>query len=400
VTRPALGTALAHLQGMTGHLGHIWFRLGVPALLVACDSYALSSASDDSSTDGSVDASFSDEPADSSATGPDAGPSRDRTGCIEGYFAPYRGDLHNHTSYSADFDGPSTGDPAAAFRSARDHGLDFFAVTDHLKDLSASEYSQCRSVAEAANEPGAFAAISGYEAEFGGHGMFLFAWTLSGVPTSRSQYFDRIEACGECIGQFNHPAGATFPWLDFSYLAAADQNMELIELNGTTTPEARLGAYVEALDAGWSVSPSWNSDTHLDNWGSGTNRTIVYPTTLSREHLRDAMHAHRTSASNDRNTSLVLEADGCWMGSSLPGWTTAPVEVVATDDEASDGFASVRLIGPGGAELGILTCDGSNRCEASRTIDLAPPTWVLAVATETDGDLVVSAPIWFGRTGS
>jgi hypothetical protein len=339
-----------------------------------------------------------EQPDGSPAAADAAGPAQNRDGCVEGDFAPFRGDLHNHTAYSADFDGPSTGNPAAAFRSARDHGLDFIAVTDHLNYLTAWEYGQCRSVADAANQPGSFAAICGYEAQFHGHGMFLFAWSLTSFPTSRAQYFDRIEACDECIGQFNHPANTRFPWLDFSYVSAADTNMELIEMNGARSPEARLGAYVEALDAGWSVSPSWNSDTHLDNWGSGENRTIVYPDTLTREHLRDAMHAHRTAASNDRNTSLVLKADGCWMGSRLSGWTSATIEVEATDDDAADGFASVRLVGPGGA-TSTLTCDGTNRCEAGQTIDLAPPTWVVAVASETDGDLVFSAPIWFTGKG-
>jgi len=362
--------------------------LSTSLLLAACASDSGPSGADGSTRDVGEDGSSPEADA-------DVAPAQDRTGCVEGDFAPYRGDLHNHTSYSADFDGPSTGNPAAAFRSARDHGLDFIAVTDHLNYLTSWEYSQCRSVADAANQPGTFAAICGYEAQFHGHGMFLFAWSLTSFPTSRSQYFDRIEACGECVGQFNHPANTRFPWLDFSYVAAADNKMELIEMNGASSPETRLGAYVEALDAGWSVSPSWNSDTHLANWGSGTNRTIVYPTTLTREHLRDAMRAHRTAASNDRNTSLVLEADGCWMGSSLSGWTTATIQVTATDDDAADGFTGVRLVGPGGADLGSLTCDGSNRCEASETIELAPPTWVLAVASEADGDLVFSAPVWF-----
>ncbi len=362
----------------------------VAILVTACSSDPLPAA--DATAAGG-------EPDSAPAAATDAAPAVDRTGCVEGEFAPYRGDLHNHTSYSADFDGPSTGNPAAAFRSARDHGLDFIAVTDHLNYLTSWEYSQCRSVADAANQPDSFAAICGYEAQFHGHGMFLFAWSLTSFPTSRSQYFDRIEACGECIGQFNHPANIRFPWLDFSYVAAADRNMELIELNGARSPEARLAAYAQALDAGWSVSPSWNSDTHLDNWGSGSNRTIAYPTSLSREHLRDAMHAHRTSASNDRNTSLVLTADGCWMGSSLSGWSSATIEVEATDDDAADGFADVRLVGPGGAELATLACDGTNRCAADQTVDLTPPTWVLAVATETDGDVVFSAPVWFTDTG-
>ncbi len=323
-------------------------------------------------------------------------PAFDRTGCVEGDFTGYRGDLHNHTAYSADFDGPASGTPAAAFALARQNGLDFIAVTDHLNYLTSTEYSQCRASAEAANEPGSFAAICGYEAQFHGHGMFLFAWSLTSFPNSRSEFFNRIEACEECVGQFNHPANVRFPWLDFSYVAAADPSMELLELNGAPDWDRRVGALAEALDLGWRVSPSWNADTHLANWGSGENRTLVYPaTSLSREHLRDAMHAHRTAATNDRNAELVLKADGCWMGSSLAGWTSASFELAASDGDAADGFARVVLVGPGAAELGTLECDGSATCAGSIAIDLAPPTWVLAMAYQSDGDRVVTAPIWF-----
>ena len=258
--------------------------LAIALLVAGCSGDGESSAGDGDGDEG--DASAAD------AALPDAEPPGndfDRTGCVEGDFTGYRGDLHNHTAYSADFDGPSSGTPAAAFALARQNGLDFIAVTDHLNYLTTSEYSQCRAAAEAANQPGSFAAICGYEAQFHGHGMFLFAWSLTSFPTTRGAYFDRIEACGECVGQFNHPANTRFPWLDFSYVAAAEASMELLELNGAPDWDKRLIALAEALDLGWHVSPSWNADTHLANWGSGENRTLVYPAaSLSREHVPPA----------------------------------------------------------------------------------------------------------------
>jgi hypothetical protein len=86
-------------------------------------------------------------------------------------------DLHNHTLQS---DG--AGDPAAAFASMRDAGLDIAALTDHttlgvfdppgmsscsqcsgLLGLDETEWQRTRMLADGAQEDGAFTAIRGFE---------------------------------------------------------------------------------------------------------------------------------------------------------------------------------------------------------------------------------------------
>ncbi len=72
-------------------------------------------------------------------------------------------DLHNHTVAS---DGD--GSPEAAFASMREAGLDVAALTDHatlfaIDGLSSSEWRTTGDLANAANDPGQFTAIRGFE---------------------------------------------------------------------------------------------------------------------------------------------------------------------------------------------------------------------------------------------
>jgi hypothetical protein len=327
----------------------------------------------------------------------DAAPILD-PGCVQGTFTGFHGDLHDHTSHSFDFDGGASGDPAAAFRIGRQNGLDYLAVTDHLRTLTAAQHENCKASASAANQPGTFAAICGYEETTGetpaAHGMFLFASAIRPDQVGRDGLLAQEASCDECVGQFNHPANGTFPWRDLGYDAAAGPHMHLFELNGAGFDGA-LARYVDALDAGWHVGPSWNSDTHLQNWGEGLNRTVVYASELSREALKAAMRAHRTAGASDRNAGIVLAANGCWMGSELTGWTSADLSVDATDANSDEGFTRIILIGPGGASFGDFDCGGQQNCSFQQELAVLAPVWVVAVAAQLDGSHVVSAPIWF-----
>ena len=83
------------------------------------------------------------------------------TGCITGSFTPFWGNMHAHTSNS---DGEGT--PAEAFAYARDTAsLDFMIVTDHLEQLylPSNRWNTCNDQADAANLPGGYVAMCGYE---------------------------------------------------------------------------------------------------------------------------------------------------------------------------------------------------------------------------------------------
>ena len=322
-------------------------------------------------------------------------------GCIEGDFAPYWGDLHAHTSNS---DGE--GSPAEAFAYARDvGGLDIMAVTDHLEQLylGFDLWSGCRDAADAANAPGTFVALCGFEYGSGfdsifrstGHNNVFFSDGLfPAIQTDFHDFYDSLVGCAQCIGQFNHPLdGSEEHWNHFEYFPDVDERMSLFEQNSAGDAWAQLFL---ALDAGWHVSPMKNQDNHSANWGTANdNRSGFWLTVLNRPALRTAMLERRTFSTEDKNAWIrMLGAGSCWMGSTLSGVPTLELTVEVEDADPAEGFATIELYGPGQALLASHDCAGAASCTAvfSRTVDA--PTYFVGRAIESDGQILIAAPIW------
>jgi hypothetical protein len=70
------------------------------------------------------------------------------------------------------------------------------------------------------------------------------------------------------------------------------------------------------------------------------------------------------------------------------------ISVTAEDADASDGFATIALFGPAKASLGTFDCAGQQSCTASFALPVSGPSYVVARATQSDGDELVAAPIW------
>jgi len=114
---------------------------------------------------------------------------------------------------------------------------------------------------------------------------------------------------------------------------------------------------------------------------------------LTREGLRDTMLARRTFMTRDRNATLRLMAENqCWMGSVLQGVSSIDVFVEAKDADAGEGYATLELYGPGKTLLGKKDCQAASVCTMEQSISAV--AYVLARATQVDGDELVSAPIW------
>ena len=163
-------------------------------------------------------------------------------------------------------------------------------------------------------------------------------------------------------------------------------------------------AYVRALDAGWHVLPTANSDTHSDDWITGCDvRTVLLAEELTRDALLDAMRHSRGYATQDKNLEIRYTLDGQVMGSIL-----AP----------KAGYrASIRIHDPDGAEDAVklveIVSDGG-RVVASRTFNSADVAWsatlsspgaryfYVRVTTASDfwgerGVTAWTAPVWTGR---
>ncbi|MFH1807504.1 MAG: hypothetical protein ABIJ09_02070 [Pseudomonadota bacterium] len=340
------------------------------------------------------------------AQGPDAASAADAalgpvTGCVEGHFVPYWGNIHAHTSAS---DGE--GSYAEAFAYARDQGgLDFFMPTDHVEQLyrltgdPSGEYDECRSEADAVTVNGSYLAMCGYEygaalsiiGPAGHSNVFLNDDLFPAIQLRLSDYYDSVKACATCVTQFNHPRDATSQsFNNFAYDAAVDEKMNLLEFNTGADAWAVLN---EALEEGWHVAPTWNQDNHSANWGTANaHRTGLYLAALTRDELAQALRQRRSFASGDANASIALRADTCWMGSIVAGVSEVQLHAEAAD--ADDGFDRIELYGPMQALLATFACGGQLSCSGDFDLPVSQPVYMIARAIELDGDVLTSAPIW------
>lgn len=324
----------------------------------------------------------------------------ERKGCVQGDFQPYYGSLHAHTHVS---DGQ--GSPLEAFEHASKKAkppLDFLWLSDHHNGITPAEWKGCQAAADKYNLPGTFVGGCGYEKTvFGandqgiGHFNTLFPDKLYKLPHGIPGIYQALAECGPCLGQFNHP-----PWpgtfLDYKFFPVAEDKVRLIEFNGHGSYDDKLKAYFTALDRGWMVSPSWNEDNHHGGWGDSPRATLIWAPKLTRSSVRSAVFAHRTLATDDESSRMKMMADGaCWMGSVLHGLGKSKISVQLSDKQAGDGFAKVRLYGPHGALVDTADCNGKNPCQVSFPLNVTKRTYVVAVARQEDGDVIISGPIWY-----
>lgn len=323
-----------------------------------------------------------------------------RKGCVQGDFHVYYGGLHAHTHVS---DGE--GSPLDAFQHASKvtkPAYDFLWLSDHHNGITPAEWKGCQSAANKYNVSGTFVTGCGYEKTiFGagdkgvGHFNTLFPDKLYKVPANIPGIYQWIADCGPCLGQFNHP-----PWpgtfKEYEFHPVAKDKVRLIEFNGHGAWNDKLDSYFTALDKGWKVSPSWNEDNHHKKWGDSSTATMIWAPQLTRLSVRQAVQANRTLATDDDTSRMKLTADEvCWMGSALHGVGPTTITVELTDKQAGDGFGSVRLYGPNGKLVDTAECKGKNPCTKSFSLNVHEKTYVVAIARQTDDDVIVSAPIWF-----
>jgi hypothetical protein len=239
-------------------------------------------------------------------------------------------DLHNHTLMS---DGD--GDPANAFASMRSAGLDVAALTDHttlfaIEGLSSSERKRAGQLADAANDPGVYTAIRGFEWSHPllGHVNVWYtgSFTDLGGSSSMGKLYDWIEGSAGISG-FNHPGREVLRFNDFAYDASLSQQMVGLEMfnrgddylfdgwsSGQSSP---LNA---CLNAGWRTGLTGVTDEHGTNWGypEGKGRTGLWVAENTRNGVLEAMRARRFFATRVSGLRLDATASGVRMGSSLP----------------------------------------------------------------------------------
>ena len=329
----------------------------------------------------------------------------------------YFGYAHAHCRLS---DG--IGEPAEAYAAARERGLDFFALTDHGELLMLwpweDKYGHLLAAADAADDPGRFAALYGFEWSNPviGHVNVINTrhYTHCIKDFSFSDFYGWLERHPEGFGRFNHPS-----WPDpvnrlFFHgrlFAGATPQMVGMEL---WNEDAGFDEYyygnrwteaVSNLDAlnrqGWRLGALGGEDDHRANWGLGHFRTGVLAEELSRDAIADAYRHRRFYSTEDKDLRLDFRCAGYPMGSVVSG--VPPEFHVTASDDSGDGFQEIRLYRNG--ELLETRGVEGNPVNADFT-DPEPPgdAYYYVVVRQSDdndsngrNDEAISSPIWVGE---
>jgi len=259
-------------------------------------------------------------------------------------------DLHNHTLLS---DG--AGDPAAAFPSMRDAGLDVAALTDHAIRGAAVEgtglggtpwigldragWRRTAELADAHDQPGEFTAIRGFEWSHPrmGHVNAWFTDDFTDVATHRgmAELYAWLTRDGRRNGVrgvaglagFNHPGREDGRFAGFRYAATAAEQMVSLEMFNrgddylfTGVAAGGISPLVACLNAGWRTGLLGVSDEHTANWGlqPGTGRGGLWVIEHSRAGVAEALRARRFFATRVAGLRVDATAGGVRMGSVLP----------------------------------------------------------------------------------
>jgi predicted metal-dependent phosphoesterase TrpH len=296
-------------------------------------------------------------------------------------------DLHSHTGYS---DGTLL--PSVAHEYARDVAkLDVFCLTDHLEYVDDAEWTDIREVAWDANVDGEFVVIPGLEwTKKWGH-LNIYDPKTRHWPEDPSAFYQAAADAG-VVTKFNHPGDGTQSHSGLAYSEVGDQTVQMMEVRHAKEE----AAYIRALDASWHIAAEGSSDTHSANWGNVRSWTGIIAPGLSKRNILDALVKRHVYSTLDRNCKLTFEMNGAIMGDIIEEPVQEINVFVQVCDPDDSGDATVELFQDGNV-IDTHPRGGDWR------VKLTPEPgkhYYFVKATQADGNMLWSAPIWVTVTGN
>jgi uncharacterized protein YdeI (BOF family) len=326
----------------------------------------------------------------------------------------FLGDLHNHTGNS---DGAGT--PAQALAAGKAAGLDFMAITDHSYAISDPEWADTLAAVNAATGSD-FLALRGFEYTQGAEGHINVYNTVrhavrTNTGCSYCDYTPNLEAgvtvqgfypwlaisgtigidAAGTVMQFNHPGWINFnDWAFHPEVSSVARLEEVGNGNGTSYMFSEE-EFIRSLDYGWKVGATNNADTHTTYWGVNTDhRTGVLMPELTKTALLEALRERRTYATEDKNFSLSMKANGFWMGSEIDNIGHIQFEIDGSDPDSSDLTSLVELKTDQGKVIAQIQ-PGTASFNWQPQINITTGVHYFYVkVTQADGQRIVSSPVW------
>jgi hypothetical protein len=336
----------------------------------------------------------------------------------------YFGDLHNHTGYSDAYEDST---PWEAYPAAIDAGADFMALTEHVSTSHAyeawtmdmDEWADLKAAADFYTSP-KFVAMPAYEFWLLANNGEVNVYNTPEIPDKMSikgpgrlaDFYDWLAQQPGAIGQFNHPLYVSDNFKDYAfYNETRDVGMNLLEV---FNDEFYEDSFIMALDSGWHIMPSSNSDTHYSDWIAGHElRTVLLAKKLTPDDLYEAMSARRGYATMDKNLRIYYTLNGEIMGtifSEQASSYTANIQVSdpdAVSGDLNDAVTLIEIISDGGAVVSSLPLDSDASAQTINWTVSGLPTdaayFFVRVSTASNdvtglaGVTAWTAPVWTGR---
>jgi uncharacterized protein YdeI (BOF family) len=203
-----------------------------------------------------------------------------------------------------------------------------------------------------------------------------------------------LDAAGTVM-QFNHPGWINFnDWTYHPEVSSVARLEEVGNGNGTSYMFSEE-QYIRSLDYGWKVGATNNADTHTTAWGTNTDhRTGVLMPELTKTALLEALRARRTYASEDKNYSLSMKANGFWMGSEIANIGTIQFVIDGSDPDAGDLTSLVQLITDQGKVVAEYQPGTASFTWTPQIVITTGVHYFYVKVTQADGERIVSSPIW------
>lgn len=356
----------------------------------------------------------------------------------------YYGNIHSHTDFSdGNRDSVISGitTPGGSFAYAKQsYHIDFWGISEHNHytaknnpGMLLARYAEGLYQADTSNSNGHFVAMYGMEfgtISTGGHVVTygvpnLIGWdTVAGNPN-----YDIYCAKGDYVSYWNIVNSFPNAFCTLAHPETGDFNNLLLSPTFNPTADSvligtaiRSGSafsttddysdppatsyelqYRRALAKGYHIGPAIDHDNHYTNFGRTLpGRTVVLAQQLHRDSILAAYKARRFYASDDWNTEVLFTINGSIMGSNIEIAGDPTIEIHVNDIDILDTTSKIQIYygipGSGIQPTVLSTTFYSNNFSFTHSIPLNSEYYYYAKITQTDGDILWTAPIWVKKT--
>jgi len=247
------------------------------------------------------------------------------------------------------------GPPSAHYAIAKANGYDFYVTTDHSQEAGFypnspdnPQWVAAHQQATAATDKN-FVAIAGYEhSENDGPGAkghlnvinsksYLNALAKGIDIPYLYKWLDTVSSYdgNPVVASFNHPSANGYDSWACRDAKVTDIITMLEVINSNI--HIHYDGFVNALDAGWKVSPVCGNDNHgTEGIKNNTSRTFVLATSKTKAAILDAMKNRRTYAALDKNIQCWYTVNGRIMGSTLNKPQNFKFDIEISDPDTTD----------------------------------------------------------------